>query len=259
QNTADWTYILSHGLGWGYEDDAGYLGATAMILPYGERVAWICMVLVTASWRNRGIATALLRHCIAQAEDRGWVPGLDATEAGRQVYLPMGFCDILSLTRFKAEPFVGLEKPHDRTCRPMTKADLPAVVRLDEATAGASRAGLLESLHLRTPSLCWVVERDGIIEGFCMGRDGCDADQIGPIVSANDETAIALIGHALQTRPEPLRRIYIDALTDQKAFCLWLGDQGFEKQRGFSRMLKGRSTPLGDPAPLFAIAGPELG
>lgn len=258
QNTADWAYILTHGLGWGYEDETGDLGATAMILPYGEKVAWICMVLVTASWRKRGIATALLRHCIQQAEGRGWVPGLDATEAGRQVYLPLGFCDILPLTRFMAKPIHGLEKPDDSTCRPMTEADLPAAARLDEATAGSSRAEMLESLRTRTPHLCWVAERDGIIQGFCLGRDGCDADQIGPIVSGDDETAIALAHHALHARPDPSRQIHIDALTDQKAFCIWLRDRGFDKQRGFSRMLKGRATSLGDATTLYAIAGPEL-
>lgn len=258
QNTADWTYILNNGLGWGYEDQAGKLGATAMILPYGDKIAWICMVLVTDSWRKRGIATALLRHCIDQAEDRGWVPGLDATEAGRQVYLPLGFHDIFPLTRFMAEPVHGLEETDAGQCRPMVEADLAAVALLDEMTTGANRFRLLENLLTRAPHLCWVAERDGAVAGFCLGRDGTDADQVGPVVAGDDGMAVALAGRALHARPDPSRRIYIDAITDQSTFCHWLGEKGFEKQRGFSRMLKGRATPLGDPEPLFAIAGPEL-
>lgn len=258
QNTADWTYILNHGLGWGYEDENGHLGATAMILPYGDKVAWICMVLVTKSWRKRGIATALLRHCIKQSEDRGWVPGLDATEAGRQVYLPLGFLDILPLSRFMAEAARGLEDPANNLCRPMVEADLAAVAERDEAAAGVNRSELLASLLNRAPNSCWVVEREGTIDGFCMGRDGTDADQIGPVIAGDGETAIALVRCALQARPEPSRRVYIDAAIGQDVFCDWLGEQGFHKQRGFSRMLKDRSTAMGSPETLFAIAGPEL-
>ena len=258
QNTADWTYILNHGLGWGYEDATGYLGATAMILPYGDRVAWICMVLVTDSWRKRGIATALLRHCIQQAEDRGWAPGLDATEAGRQVYLPLGFHDILPLSRFMAEPVHDLEEPAKDMCRPMVDADLAAAAQLDEVAAGVNRSELLASLLNRTPNSCWVVEREGTIDGFCMGRDGTDADHIGPVIASDGETAIALVRYALHARPEPSRRAYIDAATGQDVFCDWLREKGFHKQRGFSRMLKGRTTALGAPETLFAIAGPEL-
>ena len=120
QNAADWAYLLANGLGWGYEDEPARLGATAMILPYGGAVAWIGMVLVTGPWRKRGIATALLRHCLHEAEDRGWLPGLDATEAGRKVYLPLGFAEIYPLTRLVGEPAAPVGGHDDSGCRPMT-------------------------------------------------------------------------------------------------------------------------------------------
>ncbi|MEE9250273.1 MAG: GNAT family N-acetyltransferase [Alphaproteobacteria bacterium] len=259
QNAADWAYLLANGLGWGYEDETAQLGATAMILPYGGAVAWIGMVLVTAPWRKRGIATALLRHCLRDAEERGWVPGLDATEAGRKVYLPLGFSGIYPLTRFMAEPATPAGNRDDVGCRPMIEADLATVTALDESTFGAQRRDLLAHLLGRAPRCAWVAEWGGDIVGFCLGRDGREADQIGPVIAADAAAAAALCTRALAARAEPDRRVYIDAVDRHAGFAAWLRAAGFVKQRGFMRMLKGRNEPIGDPAPTFAIAGPELG
>jgi GNAT superfamily N-acetyltransferase len=259
QNAADWTYLLANGLGWGYEDETAQLGATAMILPYGGEVAWIGMVLVTAPWRKRGIATALLRHCLRESEERGWIPGLDATMAGRKVYLPLGFADIYPLTRFKAEPAAPVAGYDGSGCRPMTEDDLATVTALDEISFGAERRGLLAHLLARAPRCAWVIEKDGGILGFCLGRDGWEADQIGPVIAPDAATATVLCTQALAARAEPTRRVYIDAVDRHAAFADWLRAAGFVRQRGFMRMLKGRNEPIGDPAPIFAIAGPELG
>ncbi len=39
----------------------------------------------------------------------------------------------------------------------------------------------------------------------------------------------------------------------------WLRERDFEVQRPFLRMALGREVPYGEPACLFAIAGPEYG
>ncbi len=259
QTAADWAYLLANGLGWGYEDETARLGATAMILPYGGAVAWIGMVLVTATWRNRGIATALLRHCLRESEERGWMPGLDATMAGRKVYLPLGFADIYPLTRFIAEPAMPPGGRNEGGCRPMTEDDLAAVTALDEISFGAERRDLLAHLSTRAPRSAWVFEKDGRILGFCLGRDGWEADQIGPVIAADAAAATALCTQALAARAEPKRQVYIDAVDRHTAFAAWLRAAGFVRQRAFIRMLKGRNQPIGDPGPTFAIAGPELG
>lgn len=259
QNAADWEYLLAKGLGWGYEDETTQLGATAMILPYGDAIAWVCMVLVTAAWRNRGIASALLRNCLRETEERGWVPGLDATEAGRKVYLPLGFADIFPLTRFMAESAPPPGRSDESACRQMTEDDLAKVTALDECTFGAGRRDLLAHLLGRAPRCAWVVEKDRRILGFCLGRDGREADQIGPVIAPDAAAATALCTQALAARAEPRRRVYIDAVDRHAAFAAWLRVAGFAKQRGFMRMLKGRNKPIGDSAPLFAIAGAELG
>lgn len=264
QNEADWRWILANGVGWGFHDRQGYLGATSAIIPYNDEIAWICMVLVTASWRRRGIATALLNRCVGHAESRGWVAGLDATEAGRQTYLPLGFKDCFPVVRYLAAP-AGLADDSAGAgglpavaMRKMTGDDLRQVTDLDAAAAGVDRPALIAHLFARAPEMAWVATEGERIAGFCLGRDGRDADQVGPVVADQPEAAIALTRTALRSRSDPRRGVYVDAAAGKKPFNRWLTETGFTEQRTFMRMLKGRSAAPGDQAPLYAIAGPEL-
>ena len=59
------------------------------------------MVLVTADWRRRGIATKLVDACLDAATRRGLTTWLDATPAGATVYGPLGFTPTLQLRRLR--------------------------------------------------------------------------------------------------------------------------------------------------------------
>jgi GNAT superfamily N-acetyltransferase len=65
-----------------------------LVLPLGDKLAWISMVLVTKARRRGGVGTGLLKRCIAEVQRSGAVAGLDATEQGRPIYLPLGFRDL---------------------------------------------------------------------------------------------------------------------------------------------------------------------
>ena len=82
---------------------ASRLVATAALLPYSAGNAWISMVLVTANWRRRGIATRLVDACLDAATQRGLTTWLDATPAGAAVYGPLGFTPTLQLRRLRLE------------------------------------------------------------------------------------------------------------------------------------------------------------
>ena len=76
QNEADWRFFLSQGVVFGMRDGAR-LVATAALLPYSAGNAWISMVLVTADFRRRGIATKLVDACLerggkARSHRPGW-------------------------------------------------------------------------------------------------------------------------------------------------------------------------------------------
>src|SRR5216684_2269012 len=103
QNEADWRFFLGQGTVFGVRDNDGRLIATAALLPYTSGNAWISMVLVTASWRRRGLATQLVDACLEAAAKQGLTPWLDATPAGATVYGPLGFTPTLQLRRLRLE------------------------------------------------------------------------------------------------------------------------------------------------------------
>src|SRR5947209_6192614 len=100
QNEADWRFFLGNGVVFGVRDREK-LVATAALLPYSSDNAWISMVLVTASWRRRGLATRLVDACLNAATNLGLTSWLDATPDGAAVYGPLGFTPTLQLRRLR--------------------------------------------------------------------------------------------------------------------------------------------------------------
>src|SRR3954447_26518331 len=103
QNEADWRFFLGEGTVFGVRDEADRLVASAALLPYSVGNAWISMVLVTESWRRRGVATRLVDTCLDAAARQRLTCWLDATPAGAGVYGPLGFTPSLQLRRLRLE------------------------------------------------------------------------------------------------------------------------------------------------------------
>src|SRR3954447_12803636 len=78
QNEADWRFFLSKGIVFGMRDRKDTVVGTAALVPYTESDAWISMVLVTASWQRRGLATRLVDTCLTTATKLGLTTWLDA-------------------------------------------------------------------------------------------------------------------------------------------------------------------------------------
>jgi GNAT superfamily N-acetyltransferase len=253
QTAEDWAWMIGKGQGWACQDASGRVVATALTQPQGDAFGWISMVLVTETWRRRGIAGFLMERSIHALRSTGLISGLDATPAGRSVYGPLGFRDIYAITRFRADRMESRDGLSRCKVRAMSSADLPAVTALDRAVFGADRSGLLSNLLPRAPGLAWVAEAR---DGFCLGRDGRGAWQLGPVVASDAETAIALMRAALKGLSGP---VMIDVPDHHAVVVEWLGASGFVAERPYTRMLLDHDRPLDDPARVFAIAGPELG
>ncbi|MDQ6708627.1 MAG: GNAT family N-acetyltransferase, partial [Acidobacteriota bacterium] len=70
----------------------GTLAATATLLCYGTKLAWVGMVLTRPGYRRRGFATTLLKEALRVADERGIeTVKLDATEMGQPLYASFGF------------------------------------------------------------------------------------------------------------------------------------------------------------------------
>ena len=198
QTVSDWHFMLAAGEARGQLTAAGALVASALILPYAGRIAWIAMVLTTESHRRRGLATANLRWAIDRCAARGLIAGLDATPAGREVYAPQGFCDLWGLQRLCADHPVLPEPLHRFAIRPMRTDDLAAVAALDAAAFGARRDALLGFLHGCRPACAWIAQRaEGDIAGFVLGRAGSTTLHIGPLIARDPDIATALAARAL--------------------------------------------------------------
>ena len=250
QNVADWRFMLGAGRGFGLRDGDGKWEASSLVLPLGEKLAWISMVLVTQARRRGGVGTGLLKRCIAEAQANGAVAGLDATEQGRPIYLPLGFRDLYRISRWH---FDGVkEMPPTAAVRRMAIADLPGMRVYDHELSSMNRPALLAHLAVRQPAMALVSDAGG----FVLGREGRTAYSIGPVIADDEATGLALIAKAASSVPGPF---IIDVPDAHAGIRRWLERQGAVSPRGYVRMTLGSAPGLDDPSHVFALAGPELG
>jgi hypothetical protein len=254
QNVADWRFMLEAGRGFGLRGADGKWEASSLVLPLGDKLAWISMVLVTQARRRGGVGSGLLKRCIAEVQASGAVAGLDATEQGRPIYLPLGFRDLYQIARWHFDS--AKDVPSGVAVRPMTAADLPAVLAYDEERSCMERPALLKHLAARQPKAAWIAEEGGRLTGFALGREGHTARSIGPVIAENEKTGLALIAKAASSVPGPF---IIDVPDAHAEIRVWLERQGAVSPRGYMRMTLGSVPGLDDPSHVFALAGPELG
>jgi hypothetical protein len=254
QNVADWRFMLEAGRGFGLRRPDGSWEASSLVLPLGPRLAWISMVLVTRDRRRGGVGTGLLKRCIAEVQASGAVAGLDATEQGRPIYLPLGFRDLYKISRWHFDAVK--DGPSAVAVRPLRQSDLPALLAYDLALSGMERPALLTHLASRQPRLAWVAEEGGRLQGFVLGREGRTASSIGPVIADDEATGLALIATAASAVPGPF---IIDVPDAHAEIRKWLERQGAVSPRGYMRMTLGSAPGLDDPSHVFALAGPELG
>jgi GNAT superfamily N-acetyltransferase len=244
QNEADWRFFLGQGIVFGVRHRAE-LVATAALLPYSSGNAWISMVLVTADWRRRGIATRLVDACLDAAAKRGLTAWLDATPAGANVYGPLGFTPTLQLRRLR------LEKPaDDGSSRASSNCSLDELIARDRTAMGFDRTALLTEFADRPGSRTLT---DG--HAMALARDGRTARQIGPLFADTPPAALALADAIVRSGAGPW---LIDVVHSQDEFLKGLTGAGWSIERPFQRMRFGRAGTQGAELP-FAVAGPEFG
>ncbi len=258
QNVADWRFMLGAGRGFGLRNAAGVWEASSLVLPLGQQLAWISMVLVTQARRRGGVGTELLKRCIAEVQANDAVAGLDATEQGRPIYLPLGFRDLYRVSRWHLDVAKDVVAPPSGIAvRPFAIADLPKLATYDRPLSGMERPTLLAHLATRQPGLAWVAETpSGKLAGFGLGREGRGASSIGPVVADSEAAALALISTAMNSAMGPF---IIDVPEVHADIRRWLETEGAASPRAYMRMTLGTAKRLDDPSHVFALAGPELG
>lgn len=245
QLRADWSIMLEIGSGECIRGEAGQAVGTAIVLPYGS-FAWISMVLVDPARRGRGHATALLKSAIARLKANGVVPVLDATGAGREIYLPLGFTSGPGITRWRGEGRALTSQPES-----LGSEQLSMAIQRDRSAFGAGRRVLLENFAARPGALTL-----GNSDGYLFARAGRTATQIGPLVADDDHEATRLLDAALGGFSG---KLLIDVPTGREGVERLLATNGFVHERSFERMCLGPPRFSAIDPMTYAIAGPEYG
>lgn len=228
----------------GVEED-GRLAATTTAVCFGQRLAWIGMVLTDPAHRRQGHARRLMEHALEFLHQRQveWIK-LDATEMGHPLYLELGFEDEGSVERWAA---VASWPPRE----------LPPYEpepHLDLAAFGADRGALLACLAAGE-SGC----NPGL--GFAMGRPGANAFSFGPSVARDPETARLLLEWFLGRHPG--ETVYWDLLPENREAVRLAREFQFEPRRKLLRMVRPGASdaePLAfDNSLVYATAGFEYG
>ncbi len=235
--------------------DARVIG-TVTTVSYQDKFSWIGMVLVDPAERRQGLGTKLLQEALNVLRWQQLV-GLDATPAGREVYLKLGFADDCRLSRMETVVSAGIARGDQNPARRMIERDWQAVCELDRTVFGADRRVLLTWLFDAAPEYAWVIRRDEKVLGFTLGRHGFNFEQLGPVVAEDREVAAQLVSACLAEQSG--KTFIFDGTLHDDEWRRWLSSIGFREQRPFIRMFRGEAPEWGVPERQFAILGPEFG
>jgi GNAT superfamily N-acetyltransferase len=237
QTADDWAVFFTHGTVLGMVN-GDHLVATSAVLPYGTEFGWLSMVLVTAEWRRRGLATRLVAACTSLLRDRRRAALLDAAPDATEIYSKLGFLPLCTMERWEGHGGA------------IATASQSVDLTRDQGAFGADRKFLLDDFLVRPGSLAF-----RSAHGFALLRRGAVASHVGPVI-ADPAEASALVTAAIRAASG---RVFVDVLDAGNSLVPTLNSLSFRPQRRFTRMALGLSQLPGDPSRLLAAAGPEYG
>ncbi len=253
QTPGDWSRMLNlepHGCL--VAEVAGAVVGTTVCCTF-EEIAWLAMVLVDVSFRDRGIGRRLVQAGLKYADDAGVrTVRLDATPLGRPVYERLGFQPQFELSRWG-----GISAGCDlaaTTGREATADDLQSIFEFDQRGTRTRRTKLVRRLCAEsTPTVA--INDKGHVAGFITRRLGRLSTQIGPCIGSLAD-AVSLLRRELEAHRGqpviidiPVDRIHLNAVAEQA---------GLTVQRSLLRMYRGE--PVLENSALFQISsGAELG
>lgn len=238
-------------------DAEGTIAGACAVFAYREGgLAWVGGMFVRPPHRRRGVARALLDHCIAYAHSRaGRLIGLDASPAGRSLYASVGFEKVASTDRWRRAAVGPIPEPEARsaTLQPFSHAELREVGAFDRPRFGAGRSAWLAEVLADLPerAFCAYDRSSGGLIGFAMGQE----QFVGPLVADSSEAARRLLAACVAAGTPPL----IHIVDNNPAAVQLVSSLGFEAQDVVQeRMILGGTLP-GRPETLFGVGAWALG
>jgi len=233
------------------------VAGTATALNYGNKVAWIGMVLVDKSLRGQGAGKMLLEEIIRGLKDVESVK-LDATPAGEPLYRKIGFIAEHQIFRMTCNNLNYHTEMSSRTeSNILDRETISDVIKTDHTIFGTDRSYLLMDLLSENPDRAFYLKKDNSIDGYIFGREGSRFNYIGPLSSTTHHSARNLVSMAIESLNN--KPVALDILEDKIELIAWLESIGFEKQRNFVRMYLNNNPYKGMVNNQYLISGPEFG
>lgn len=224
----------------------GELASTTTLLCYGQRLAWIGMVLTGMRYRGRGFAHRLVTDALGLADEmKIETVKLDATDQGRPLYEKLGFRCEQAVERWWRKG----ETHHCGANATDPQASQDGWRDLDPRLFGADRTELLSKLARRDPPLL-------LGDSYLFRRPGRVTSYLGPCVAETSARAQALIERALQAGGSD--GWSWDLLCSNVRAVALARALDFTPKRHLTRMVRGKEQRSKVEA-IYAIAGFELG
>ena len=234
-----------------------HIVGTITAINYANTVAWIGMMLIDRDYRGRGISKLLLLDAIDKLKKCKSIK-LDATPAGRPVYLKLGFIDEYTLYRMTNPSVSKISLSDDLLeTKQAGPGDITEIAEFDKKVFGADRTELIKRLYETCPELAWLIKENNRVTGFCLGRWGQNFTQIGPVYASSEKGAKALIRSAINQISG--QAVVVDIPAERSETERWLEACGFISQRPFERMYLTNNQHPGIIDNQYLISGPELG
>lgn len=244
QTADDWSMLMRLAPEGCFGIDAdGALVSTTTLLCYGQRLAWIGMVLTKPNYRGRGFARALVAHALDVADSMGVKTiKLDATDQGQPLYQKLGFVAEGCIERWSRAGSANL---------PFVSGEFHSAQAFesDFVAFGADRTTVLQNLAKRSHVSIGT-------NGYLLARSGRTTAYLGPCVAEDPGSAHALITGTLVASSST--GWSWDLLPQNVNAVALASELGFTRQRVLTRMRRGETLPARDDV-VYAIAGFELG
>lgn len=254
----DLVTILSAGRVLGHKTEQGTIVSSSAVLPYGDRLASIGMVIVHPAYQGRGLGKAAVQACIGAAGEQPAVM-LIATKEGEPLYEKLGFHAVTCVHKMVADRYSSAFPVHEAgqyEIEPFNGTCLDQVHRLDRWAVGAERHTFLNSRIRQAKQGVVLRDKNKQMIGYGLAVAGPVHLILGPIIAPNSEAAACLIHHLAAGHDGRLR---IDVPDEQRALLPYLRQCGFERAtRPPVMFLHGRQMPARNGT-LYGIAAQIFG
>jgi ribosomal protein S18 acetylase RimI-like enzyme len=222
-----------------------------------DSLAFLGAVIVTPELRGKGVGKQMMEAALRHLKRSGVRSvRLYAYLNAVHFYERLGFHGEYEVVRWHGPAVDGARF---RGIRPVRRADLDGIARIDAKYFGAARRGMIARFADEFSSTFLVAERAGRLEGFIVGNPSGASCEIGPWVVEPKSRATARDLYASLIGAAGITEVAFSGPSSNSALLEFVGKGPFTEDLRALRMWWGTDDFSGDPRGIWAFAGLEKG